>query len=714
MDARDRALIAPSSEPGEEGRRFSPSLLLSFLADRAGRPTPPSLFARHLNSSETIDMLARAAAAEGFAVESAPASASVIEDVLLPAGARLKSGAWVAILRRDPRQPDLLIVRTGSGSAVAKIEEARLLAAVAEPLLWLARSERDDPLALLSPDPFALLRAWWREAPKVWVAGALCSGVQLALPFFSSVIYDTVIPHAATDTLLWLAGGAGILIALDLLFRGMQTSILQWAGEDTSATVGTALFRRLLDIRLDHRPDSAGKLASAFREFNSVREILAGSAIPTLTNLPFIFLAIAAIAIIAPPIALVPVAGGAIVAGLGWWSSRRQAPALAEAGRLAAERQAVLIEAATYLRAVKHQRREGGFLKAFQSLTAAEAAVTADMQAKRDHVSHAVGALQNVMIYGLPMFGAWLVMDNHLTSGVLMSLTMMSSRAISMVGQFSSLLPRLIQARQAIEQLRAFLARPTERDAGRPLVRLDRARGDLVFQDVVYGYDRAAPPILKGVSVDLQAGSKIAIMGRNGAGKSTLVSLLPSFNELWSGRILVDGIDHASIDPDDLRRNIVVVDQEPVLFGPTLLDALGEEGTIPPAEIERVLHLVGLGSLLPGMGLARRIGEGGRQLSTGQRQRCAIARVLLLQPAIVILDEPTSALPEEDQVPMTALLAQATARSTVLLVTHLAQLLGLVDHIMFLRSNGEVDRIVAKSELSNVVGLTRGPSRAAE
>lgn len=255
-----------------------------------------------------------------------------------------------------------------------------------------------------------------------------------------------------------------------------------------------------------------------------------------------------------------------------------------------------------------------------------------------------------------------------------------SSQVANIVNIANSVQESLTSARRVFEVIDA----PIEITSPEESLPLPRARGEVAFEAVSFGYVPGTP-ILRTVSFEVKAGQCVAIVGATGSGKSTLLSLIPRFYDPLAGRILIDGIDARRLNLDDLRRNVGIVFQENFLFSNTVASniAFGNPGA-SAAQIEQAARIAAAHDFITGLrhGYDTVLGESGVDLSGGQRQRIAIARALLLEPAILILDDPTAAIDPQTEHEIMESMENAMRGRTTFVVAHRLSTLRRADFII--------------------------------
>ncbi len=384
-----------------------------------------------------------------------------------------------------------------------------------------------------------------------------------------------------------------------------------------------------------------------------------------------------------------------LLAVLSAWHTRRTQPEYAQNRTLVETMLQTLVEGIQGIAVTKGLGREA---EARVRFNAANDAVLTQQEIifwRVSLFSPAIGFLTRINMMVLLGYGGWLVMQGRLPLGTGLMvfaglLEQFSGQVNTIATIVNSAQQSLIGARRVFEILDA----PVEvKNAAEP-VRRPKLRGDVLFENVSFAYDGPAA-VLRGIDLQVRAGECVAILGATGSGKSALMSLVPRFFDPTAGRVLIDGIDARQLDLDDLRRNIGLVFQESFLFSNTIAAniAFGHpEAT--RSQIERAARIAAAHDFimeLP-MGYDTILGESGNSLSGGQRQRLAIARAVLLEPPILLLDDPTAAIDSETEHEIFSALDQAIAGRTTFIVAHRLSTLRRADFIIVLAAGRIVQR----------------------
>lgn len=707
--------LAPGGLPGMREDLLHHDPLLGCLVEMTrlhGRPSTRAALTAGIPLEQgclTPSLFARSAARAGFASKIVRRPVAQIDAALLPA---------ILLLKGD--EACILLGWEGEGESIS----ARLLfpeAGQGEIRLTLAElDERYLGIAIFCRPRFVFdarapevgkvkLRHWFwgvlAEQGPVYrdvVAAALLINVfALVMPLFSMNVYDRVVPNNAVDTLWMMALGVLLVIGMDFAVRLLRGHFIDLAGARIDVQLSASIMERVLGMRMEGKPASVGSFASNLRAFESVRDFIASATVSALIDFPFALIFILAILWISWPLALVPLVG--IVVGVIYaYVVQHKMHELSETTyRASAMRNAALIESLTALETIKTQCAEGTVQKKWESTTAFLARVNAQSRLLSASAMNGASAIQQAVNVVLIIAGVYLIQAGYLSMGGLIAVTMLGGRAITPLGQAVGLLMQYQNARTAMESLEKLMASPVERGDDE-FIHRPELDGEIEFRDVSFSYPGQAEPALKKVSFTIKAGEKVVVIGRTGSGKSTLQRLMLGLYTPSEGVVRIDGIDQRQLDPADLRRNVGFVGQDAMLFYGTLRENISIGA--PYADDSAIVHAAEVAGLTQFVnrhpqGFDMLIGERGESLSGGQRQEVAIARAVLMDPPILLMDEPTSAMDFSTEHQFKLRLRQHAAHKTVVIVTHRTSLIELADRIIVMDDG----RIVADGPRESVV-----------
>ena len=559
--------------------------------------------------------------------------------------------------------------------------------------------------------------SWFWESllkyKKVYMDVILASLVVNILSIFSSLftmnVYDRVIPNQAHETLWALAIGIFIAYIFDILLRTLRSYFVDTANKRGDNEISAMLFERVMGLRLEHRPASSGSMANTLKEFDSLRDFFTSATLLSVVDLPFVFIFILVIGWIGGSLFLVPL----IAIPLIIFSGLIFQPALERAMNLnlteASQKHGLLIESISNMETIKSLSTEGFFQNKWESILEASSASSFRSKFLATMIVNMTSFIQQVAYILIIIIGVYLIEKNALTMGGLVACSILASRAMAPLAQISSLLIRFQTASHALRNLNTLIATEQERPSNKKFLHRAAFDGGIQFDKVTFNYPGQGAHSLDSISFDIKPGDKVAILGRVGSGKTTLLKLILGLYRPQSGSILIDGIDQNQIDPIDLRSNMGYVDQDAKLFYGTLRDNIAiVKPDATDAMILEVAKIAGVEEFAKThpLGYEMRVGEGGHGLSGGQRQAITIARALLLNPQIILMDEPTSGMDTVAESHFIKNMNIFLKQRTLLFVTHKSSMMTMVDKIILMDAGkivafGPRDEVLKKLMLAN-------------
>ncbi|SET33074.1 type I secretion system permease/ATPase [Thorsellia anophelis] len=529
------------------------------------------------------------------------------------------------------------------------------------------------------------------------MAALLANILTLAGTFFTMNVYDRVIPTQAYAT-LW-ALGIGVLVAIlfEFISRQIRAHLVDMAGKKIDLVLGSFLFREFLITRMEFQPNSTGSFANQFREFESIRDFMSSATLATLSDIPFGFLFLFIIYSIGGPLIIVPLLLVPIIIiiciAVQWPLSK----VMKENMRESSLKQGMLIESIAGIETLKAVRGEPTMQKKWEDFSALSAATSMKTKAITSTAMGLISTFQQICTVALVIYGVYLIGAGELTQGALIGTVILSGRIIAPLGALMGLAVRFQQAKVAVNSLTKFVELAVEKDAGKTYLSKPEQTGKISLKDISFSYPappmQPNPKVLDNISLDVNKGEKIAILGSIGSGKSTLLRILASLYQPTEGHVLYDGIDSKQIEPADIRASIGFIGQEAILFSGTLRENILLGNPIANATT------FGLACRLAGvdkfanrhpLGYDMPVGEAGRALSGGQRQLVALARTLLNSPDIILMDEPTSNMDVQTEQVFLTQLNQVIKNQTIIVSTHRYSVLNIVDRIIILDGGKKV------------------------
>lgn len=542
---------------------------------------------------------------------------------------------------------------------------------------------------------------------EVIMAAVMINLFALGSSLFVMNVYDRVVPNNAFDTLWVLAAGVTTVYVFDFILKVLRSHFLDHAGRKADVKISARLFEQMMGMTMAARPASAGVLASNMRDFETLRDFFTSATMSALIDLPFLFVFVGIIALIAGPLAFIPLAAIPIVLGLGFFMQGPLKKAIKASMMESALKNALLFETISGLETIKVQAAEGHTQRKWEELTEKSSRTSVKTRKVSSLAQYMTAFIQQLVSVGIVIYGVYLISEAEMSMGALVASVLLSGRAMAPLSQIAGLLTRMHQSNESLKQLNDLMKKPVERPEGKHFISMPAIQGRVEFRDVLFHYPGASVPALNHISFVIEPGEHIGVIGAVGSGKTTLERLLINLYQPDSGSVQLDNTDVRQIDPGDLRRNIGAVQQSPQLFYGSVREniTMGYE-MAPDRSVLRAAELAGVMEFLRDSqaGLDTPVGERGEALSGGQRQSVAIARALLYDPPVMILDEPTAAMDPASENRLKKRLEHLIKGRTTILITHKGSMLTLVDKLILI----DRGRVVAYGPKEDVVRKLQG------
>ena len=535
------------------------------------------------------------------------------------------------------------------------------------------------------------LLSYRRELLEATVASAFIGTLALATSLFSMQVYDRVIPTRSEYTLIILAVGVMLSIFIELAMKYARAHVMDYVVVGLDNRLSRETFDRLLQLRLDQVPNSVGSLASQMRGYEQVRGFYTATTLFTLIDLPLALLFTVVIALVASPwVALVPVVFAAVAVFIGL-SIREKIMAQAKEGAaLTNLKTGLLVEAVEGIETIKSGSGAWRFLSRWVNVNGQTIASDLKMRHATESVGYLAAAVQQISYAMLVVVGALVVMQGHMTQGALIASSILSGRILAPIMAIPGLLVQYAHAKAALEGLEKLYLLKTDHQGVEVPLTPDTVRGHYEMAEVKFSYGDN-PPALVLPKLSIQSGERIVLLGPIGAGKSSLLRLLSGLYPPQQGRVLLDGLDLSHIHRQVLNQQVGYLQQDHRLFHGSLRENLLIGLPDPGDEVLlQVMRRTGMDRFVAShpKGLARVISEGGKGLSGGQKQLLAFTRLMLCQPSVYLLDEPTATMDDEQERRCLQLLAElAQAGKTLVIATHKPALLPLATRILVVVGN---------------------------
>ncbi|KAF1019741.1 MAG: Leukotoxin export ATP-binding protein LtxB [Acinetobacter bereziniae] len=637
------------------------------------------------------DMLALITRQVGLNVRQADFSTDVLNPWRLPVVVELNDGQ-VAVIEKVDAAGNVSLQLSGD-QGLSQCFNVQQLQANAK-RVYIFRPETSVPDARVDEYIKPYEKSWfwdivlkdWRRYTDIMVASMIANILALATIIFSMQVYDRVVPSQSIPTLWVLAGGVLIAAIFEFVLRIARVYLSDIIGKRADLKISDRVFGHALRIRNKDRARSTGSFISQIRELEGVRELVTSTTISAIADLPFFFLFLVIFWMIGGNIFWVMLLVVPLMILPGFLVQKKLAQLATEGMRESAIRNAILVEAVQGIEDIKLLRAEARFQNQWNHMNE----VSADVSMRQRKIVGWLNAwtqkIQGLTYAIVVLVGCFAVMKGDMTTGALVACSILSSRMLAPISQVTGVLGRWQQAKVAKNGLDELMQKPVDRPERAQLIQRKVLLGDYDFKGVVFKYTEDDPrPTLVIPQLKIAVGEKVAILGRNGAGKSSLLQLLAGMQLPVQGKIGLDGVDQSLLDPDDIRRDMALLNQNAHLFFGTIRENLTLGAPLAThEEIVRTLQITNALEIVEQKkeGLDHVILEGGVGFSGGQKQALLLTRLLLRNPNIVLLDEPTASIDDVSEKVLIQHLKQWLGHRTLVVATHRPAVLQLVDRII--------------------------------
>ena len=521
---------------------------------------------------------------------------------------------------------------------------------------------------------------------QVIIAATLTNFLGLSSSIFIMVVYDRVVPNEAIESLIALTIGLLIAMSFEFIIKTLRAQFVDRASKKADQRMSRLIFDKILNMRLDTGSKKSGALASVVREFDTLREFFTSATLIAVVDLPFVFFFIYIISLIAGPLALVPLVAVPLVILSGLIVQPFLAKLAAGSMQTNMSKQSVLVETLNGLETVQATGCGQLMRQRFTEASNAQSDFSLKSKMYSQFAINSAASIQQLAQVATIFFGVFLIQDGTITMGAMIAAVILGGRTLSPLSQLASAMSRANSARQAHRSLSELMRDDpsSTRSNGVKLSRPD-LQGTIELKNVSYSFPGSKIPIIKDLSLKIPAGQKVAILGKMGSGKTTFARLLSGLIEPTEGAIMIDGVDIRQIDSSDMRRNVGVMLQKTWLFSGTVKENLqigyyeyGDDHLLNISKISGVDDFVSRSQ----SGYDLMLGEGGQGLSGGQLQSINLARAMLHDPNVLILDEPTSSMDTGTEKAVISRLKDWANKRTMIMVTHRNSILELAERVL--------------------------------
>lgn len=651
----------------------------------------------------------------GFGIRQLEGGGAALRDAVEPVLVRLKSGGAAVLLPSSEGDAPLVLwpvrsLKEEDWPVDALMEACDGMMVAVSPPLRVPKDEEHLPRGRMGHWFWGPLLAAKPMYVQVAIAALLTNVFALTTSIFSMIVYDRVLPNNATDTLLALLVGVSLVLLSDFAIRTLRGYFLDVAGARADAIIADTLFEQVMDIDMSARRGSVGSLANVLKEYESIREFLTSATMTTLIDIPFAILFLMVIASIGGPLVWVLV----VIMPLMVLASVAVQPQLRRLVQTSFEdgqsKHSVLVETLSGLETVKAVGAAGHMRKRWQKAIAHQAQIGLKTRMLSQFAGNAANLGSQVATVAIVAVGVYMARDGSIGTGAIVACSMLSGRAISPLAQLAQLLTRVNQSLASYKALKDLMAQPREHAPNVTYIPRERIEGSIELRDVSFRYEGQQSGGLEKVSIKIAPGEKVAIIGRVGSGKTTLSKLILGLQKPTEGAVLVDGCDLRQFDKADLRKNFGTVLQEVWLMSGTVRHNIAL-GAVRPSQkdILEAAEVAGVHDFLATHpdGYNLKLAERGEGLSGGQRQAISIARALVGRPAVVLMDEPTSAMDVNAERLLIERLKPRLNDATLIVITHKATLMDLVDRVIVM-DQGRVVADGPKDKVLNPQAVNKG------
>ena len=673
----------------------SPSAALSAYTRVLGQPVSEDALYSGLpkptSSTDPLSLAARAAKRAGFEPTIYTQKFEALTNQDCPCILALNDDRALLIIQVTD---DTLIYPSGLQAQPTAIDKALVQDHYACVLLKLkARAPDDSVQQRFNAHWFwSVIRQSKGLYAEVFIASILVNVFALATPLFVMNVYDRVVPNQATNTLWVLASGVALVFIFDFVMKSLRGYFLDVAGKRSDLLLSSATFEQVLNMTMQEHPKRVGSFANQLQEFDQFREFFTSTTLLTLIDLPFVLLFIGLIFGIAGPIGMIPLFALPIVFLISYAAQRQLRPIIQDIFTESSRKTAMLVETLHSLEVIKALQAESTMQARWEQSQDQLASLGLKSRLGSLTTLNLIQLISQSTTVVLVIAGVYAIQAGELSIGGLIACTILTGRALAPMSQIATIMTRYQHALAAYGTIDRLMNLPGERDFKHQFLHRADLKPAVEFRSVSFTYPGQAVPALNSVSFQIKPNEKVAIIGPTGSGKSTIERLISKLYLPANGSLLIDNTDIRQLDPADLRRKMSYLPQESTLLAGSVRDNI--RFGLANATDEQILDAANFGGIRTYFdqhpeGFDFQVGERGSFLSGGQRQGIAIARALINNAPLMLLDEPTNAMDRQAEQDFMQQLRQYGPNRTLILITHRMNLLELVDRVIVMR-NGAV------------------------
>lgn len=547
------------------------------------------------------------------------------------------------------------------------------------------------------------VKSFWRSYIEIGILTLFINIFALAVPLFTMSVYDRVVPNNAIETLFVLASGVVIILIFDVYFKSVRNHIIENVGKKLGVYLEEELMKRMLTLKSQYDTLLVGSKANLFKELNQIRDFFATKSVLQVIDLPFFFIAIIVIFLISPAVAAVPFTIAILIL---IFNVIMQIPISNLSKKNVQNTQAkhsYLVETIQGSEIIKLSNATSTKLFNWRNIVAVTDSISQKIQSLNVFSMNLSQTVIQFVTMLVIVVGVFEIANKNLTIGGLIAVTILSSRAMVPVIQTSMMVIRFKEVKESLNNINEFWHLPVENEKNLE-VGVGELKGDIEFKDVSFYYKDSKYASIDEFNLNIKAGDRVGIIGQTGAGKSTFLRMLTGLEAPTKGSIYLDGHEISTMHPVELRQNIGVMPQEPFLFSGTLKENIELSHPISKERMMQLIKIIGLEELVKksGQGDGLQVGERGSNLSVGQRHLVALARAILNNPPILVLDEPTTGLDVGLEKSLVNHVNKIAQDKTLIVITHRFAALEMVDRVIVL-NNGKIVADGPKDKILNAL-----------
>ena len=687
---------------------------LILLAEIFGKPITRTSIRAGLplvDNKLTVELFSRAANRADLSSRVIRRSLEDLTNLELPAILLLKSGkASVVVKKEETGSVKILLPESGMGEEDISLEDIQEL--YTGYIIFAHPKYHMDSISVSDADGnndnwfWDVVFSSWRVYRDVLVASFLINLFGLASPFFILNVYDRVVPNNAFETLWVLAIGIGIIYIFEFLMLSLRGYFIDIAGKKSELKISAMIFEKVMGLRMEAKPKSVGAFSKNLQEFDSVRNFITSFSITALIDLPFVFLGMFAIWYIAGSMVWISIFSSLILLMYAFIIQIPLKKAVVNTFKAGAKKNAIVVEGLSGVETIKVLGAESQIQQSVEESVSYIAKWGTYARLFSSSVVHVATFMQNFAVVAIVIAGVYMISEGQLTQGGLIACIILSRRVLGPMSKVANLATRYHKARTALEALNKVMSAPQERPHDKRFLHRSMLQGKIEMRNVSFSYPGQLNDALTNITLKIEPGEHVAIIGPTGSGKTTIGKLILGLYEPKKGMVLMDDTDLKQIDLAELRQFIGYVPQDVNLFQGSVRENIimgthdiSDDVILESAKIAGVTEFVNVNPL----GYDMQVGEQGRELSGGQRQSVAIARSIILDPPIYLFDEPSSSMDNKTESRLIRQLSSIVEGETLVLITHRSSVLKLVDRIVVI-DNG---KIVADGPKSQVLSTLK-------